>query len=261
MYRQRREKILEILEDKGEIQLQKLKELFSDVSEMTLRRDLINLEQMGYLVRTYGGAVSTRKLADTKGEEDAKGDEAAFSKREVENVEAKMSISSKALKFMEEGRSIYLDAGSTTMCLAKMIADKNYSIITSGVNVALDILRKSLPTVAVPGGFLNRNTVSMSGPSAIDFLDKINIDLAFMSASGFSVDSGFTVSNMYEAELKQKVIDRAKRVIMLVDSSKINKSLPFTYAHLKDIHIWICEKKAPQELADEIKKANIDFIY
>jgi len=249
------EKILEILEAKGEVHLKKLKELFPNVSEMTIRRDLVSLERAGYLVRTYGGAVSTRKLVDAKGEEDA------YSKRAVENVEAKMYIASKALDFMEQGRSVYLDAGSTIMCLAKMLPDENYSIITSGVNIALVILKKNLPSVAVPGGFLNRNTVSMSGPYAVNFIDKINIDVAFMSASGFSVDSGFTVSNMYEAELKRKVVERARRVIMLVDSSKINKNLPFTYARLEDINVWICEKGPSPELAEELRKHNIDFIY
>ena len=105
----RQHQILLILEQKGEVQLQQLKELFPDVSMMTLRRDLISLEAEGHLIRTYGGAVSTRKLKMGNGEEDA------YSRRAGENVDAKMKIAEKAVLMAEKGRSIYFDAGSTIM--------------------------------------------------------------------------------------------------------------------------------------------------
>ena len=244
----RQEKILQVLEQKGDVQLQKLKDLFPEVSVMTLRRDLITLENEGHVIRTYGGAVSTGKLPGIKGEEDA------YTRRAAENVEAKMNIAEKALRLMEPGRSIYLDAGSTIMCLARMVEDESYSIITSGVNIALELIKKNKISAVALGGQLNRNTLSMSGPNAMAFLDTVNIDLAFMSASGFSLDNGFTVSNIYEGEIKRKVIARAKQVIALVDSSKVNKDLAFTYAYLKDIDIWICDSALSSDIMREAKK-------
>ena len=250
----RQQKILQLLESKGEVHLQQLKEIFSDVSTMTLRRDLISLENEGHLVRTYGGAVSTQKLSLIGGEEDA------YSRRAAENIESKMAIAAKAVKMVEKGRSVYFDAGSTIMCLARQLPDENYSIVTSGANIALELIKKSNPSVVALGGLLNRNTLSMSGPNAISFLDTINIDLAFMAASGFSIASGFTVSNIYECELKRKVVGRAKKVIMTADSSKINKDLPFTYARLEDIDTWVCEKGLPQEIIQEIEKCGVELI-
>ncbi|MDD4494198.1 MAG: DeoR/GlpR family DNA-binding transcription regulator [Eubacteriales bacterium] len=244
----RQEKILQVLEQKGDVQLQKLKDLFPEVSVMTLRRDLITLENEGHVIRTYGGAVSTGKLSGVKGEEDA------YTRRAAENVEAKMTIAEKALRLMEPGRSIYLDAGSTIMCLARMVEDESYSIITSGVNIALELIKKNKISAVALGGQLNRNTLSMSGPNAMAFLDTVNIDLAFMSASGFSLDNGFTVSNIYEGEIKRKVIARAKQVVALVDSSKVNKDLAFTYAYLKDIDIWICDNALSSDIMREAKK-------
>lgn len=255
MANDRQHQILQLIEQKGEIQLQQLKDIFPEVSMMTLRRDLISLENEGHVVRTYGGAVSVKKLSHVSGEEDA------YSRRAAENVEAKLKIAKKAVTLVEKGRSIYFDAGSTIMCLAKALPDDSFSIVTSGANIALELVKKLRTSVVTLGGLMNRNTLSMSGPNAISLLETINIDLAFMSASGFSIDSGFTVSNMYECELKRTVVSRAKKVIMLVDTSKINKNLPFTYAKIEDVDIWVCEKELPPEVNEEAKKCNVEVLY
>lgn len=250
----RQRQILNIIENKGEVQLQELKEVFPDVSAMTLRRDLINLENEGHLIRTYGGAVSVKRTGAFQKEEDD------YSIRALENVEAKTIIAQKAVLMLETGRSIYFDAGSTLMCLARIIPDESFSILTSSINIALELVKKMRPSVFTLGGQVSRNTLSTSGPYANYILDMVNIDLAFMSASGFSVENGFTVGNIYECELKRKVVEKAKKAIMLMDSSKINKNLPFTYSTLKDIDIWVCEKALPEELMDEAKKNGVVII-
>jgi len=251
---ERQKRILQLIENKGEVQLQQLKDLFPEVSMMTLRRDLISLESEGHLIRTYGGAISVKKVSDINGEEDA------YSRRAQENVEAKMKIAEKALPLVEKGRSIYFDAGTTLMCLAKIIPDDSFSIVTSSANISLELVKKLRTSVVVLGGHINRNTLSMSGPNAISLLDTINIDLAFMSASGFSIDNGFTISNIYECELKRKVIKRAKKVIVLMDTSKINKDLAFTFANLEDINVLVCETKLPPEVEAEANKYGVQIL-
>jgi DeoR/GlpR family transcriptional regulator of sugar metabolism len=243
----RRNQIIQLLEQYGEVNLQKLGELFPQVSVMTLRRDLIHLEKAGFLVRTHGGAVSIRKFSGNSGGT-VGGEEDAYSMRASENVDAKLVIAEKALGILEEGRSVFLDSGSTLMCLAGKIPDDNFSVITSGMNIALELIKKSNISVVALGGQINRNTLSMSGPNANSLLGTMNIDLAFMSASGFSIENGFTVANIYECELKRNVVKKAKLVIILMDTSKINKVLPFTYASLDDIDIWVCEKALPCDI-------------
>ena len=254
MTNERQHQILMLMEHKGEVQLQQLKELFPAVSMMTLRRDLISLEADGYLIRTYGGAVSTKKLANGTGEEDA------YSRRAAERLEAKLKIAEKAVHLVEKGRSIYFDAGSTIMQLARLLPDDSFSIVTSGANIAIELVKKQCTSVVTLGGFINRNTLSSSGPNSMLQLDTINIDLAFMAASGFSTDNGFTVSNVYECELKRKVVKQAKKVIMLMDTAKINKDLPYTYALLEDIDIWVSENVLPEEVEAEAKKFDVKII-
>jgi len=251
---ERQGRILEILDKEGEVQLQQLKGIFPEVSMMTLRRDLISLEEQGCVIRTYGGAVSVRKLSGVKGEEDE------YSIRAAENVEAKMKIAEKAVPMVEKGRSIYFDAGSTVMCLARILPDDSFSIVTSGANIALELVKKLKTSVVALGGLVNRNTLSVSGPEALALMENINVDIAFMSASGFSLTSGFTVANIYECELKRKVVKRAKKVILLMDTGKINKDLPFTYATLEDIDIWICEGSLPPEVEKEAKKHGAEVV-
>lgn len=255
MGNERQSRIMDILDRKGEVQLQQLKDIFPDVSLMTIRRDLISLENEGRLIRTHGGAVGAKRAEIFNGEEDA------YARRAAENIEAKLQIASNAIPLVEKGRSIYLDAGSTVMCLARQLSDENYSIVTSGVNIALELLKKQNTSVVTLGGLVNRNTLSVSGPNALSVLDTINIDIAFMSASGFSLDSGLTVSNVYECELKRKVVGRSRKVILLADTQKVNKNMTFTYANLEDIDILVTEKQPPEDILKEAEKCGVEVIF
>lgn len=254
MYNDRQERILSILNEKGEIQITDLKDMFPQVSTMTLRRDLSLLEGKGLLIRTHGGAVNIKKLSSIYGEEDA------FSLRVAENVEEKMSIAQKALAFLDNGRSIYLDAGSTMMYLAKLIPDEPFSILTSGVNIAMELTKKPKITIYNTGGQLNHNSLSSSGPTSMSMLDFINIDIAFMAASGFTVENGFTVSNFFECELKKAVIRKAKKVIMMVDSSKFGKLLTFTFGNLSDLDILISDGKLPEAVAAKAREIGLTVL-
>jgi len=249
----RRKKILELLDMNGSVSLTELNKLFSNVSSMTLRRDLIQLENDGYVIRVLGGAVKSNQAVTHPGEE------SAYAIRASEQQEAKNKIAKKALSFLETGRSIYLDAGSTIMYLAKLIPDEHFSLITSSINIAQLLLSKKYPSVVVLGGFANRNTLSMSGPLTAPLLDSINIDTAFISASGFSKDNHFTVSNIYEAELKTKVISKAKKVVILMDASKIGKSLSYTFAKLSDIHVFLTEDTLSEDIKSYIEEQGVSL--
>ncbi|HAA25326.1 MAG TPA: DeoR/GlpR transcriptional regulator [Ruminiclostridium sp.] len=253
MNNERQERILDLLNDRGEIHLSDLKNIFPQVSLMTLRRDLSTLENRGFLIRTHGGAVSLKKLSTIHGEEDA------YSLRAAENTEAKMNIAEKAMKYLDSGRSLYLDAGSTIMCLARNIPDKPLSILTSGINIATELTKRPKVTIYLTGGQLNHNSLSVSGPTSMSMLDFINIDIAFMAASGYTPENGFTVSNYFECELKKAVIKKAKKVIMMADSSKFNKVLAFTFADIPDLDVLICEKKLPDPILKKAVEAGVEI--
>ncbi|NLX69449.1 MAG: DeoR/GlpR transcriptional regulator [Clostridiales bacterium] len=246
---QRREIINAYIQNKGEVRLKELEKMFPDVSAMTLRRDLSYLEEQGQIIRVRGGAKSINLISSLK--------EDVYSLRAMENVEAKMKIAKKALEYVETGRSYYIDSGTTMMCLSKMLPDKNLSIMTNGPNIALEILKHSSPSVTLVGGHINRNNLSISGINSLNFIKDINVDIAFMATSGFSLEYGFTCGDYNECELKRAVVRKARKVILLMDVSKIDKNMPFTFATLSDVHILITDKQLPESIEQAARELGI----
>ena len=247
----RREMINTYIQQKGEAKLNELEEVFPDVSSMTIRRDLAYLEDKGEIIRVRGGAKSIHSISGMK--------EEVYSLRAAENIEAKVKIAKKAVGLIESGRSIFLDSGTTVMCLAKLIPDDNFYILTSGPNIALEIIKKRSPSVNLIGGQLNRDNISVSGMNSLTFIDGINIDIAFMAASAFSLEAGFTGGNFDECQLKKTIIEKAKKVIVLMDESKVDKNMPFTFAQLEDIDALVSDKKLSDEVIEQAHKKHIQI--
>jgi DeoR family fructose operon transcriptional repressor len=248
---ERRESVRKYILEKGEVQLKELEVKYPNVSSMTLRRDLAYLENEGYIIRTRGGAIPVNRVAGN-GED-------IYSLRAKENIDEKMKVAKKAVELIETGRSIFIDSGTTMMCLAKLLPDDPLSIITSGPNIALEIIKLHKPSVVIVGGQLSRNTLSTSGITSLNFIRNINIDIAFMATSGFSLESGFTSGNFSECELKKSIIQKARKTIMLMDDRKIDKNMPFTFATLEDIDVLVCNTTLRDGIVRAAREAQVEI--
>lgn len=248
MTQSRRDDILRLINQQGQLGLKELTTRFN-VSEMTLRRDLAYLEEKGQIIRTRGGAIAAGRLNGLA--------EELYSSRTLSNVKEKLEIARKALLHVEAGRSFFIDSGSTMMFFAKALPDEYYYIITAGPNIALEAARKQKPNITLIGGNLNRNNLSVSGVHSLDFLRDINIDIAFMAASGFGPDTGFMAGAFSECELKQAVIRKANKVVMLMDSSKVGKRLPFTFARLEEVDILVTDDKIDDTIAAQAQACGV----
>lgn len=248
----RRDTINQHIHEKGKIRLKELETMFPEVSSMTLRRDLIYLENQGQILRVRGGA---KTISHSSGFV-----EDGYSQRATINVEAKMKIAKKAVKYIEPGRSVFIDSGTTMMCMAKIIPNQRLSILTSSPNIGIELGKNPGPSITLIGGQLNRDNLCTSGIYALDFIKNINIDIAFIAASSFSVDSGFTCGNFNECELKKAVINKARNRILMMDTSKLDKSLPYTFANLGDIDMLICEKELPNHIKELAQDASVTLL-
>lgn len=235
------------IQEKGEVKLSELELLLPDISSMTLRRDLKKLEQSGDVVLTKGGAKSIYHLSAIK--------EELYSKRSMENTAEKHLIAKRAVGYVEEGRSIFLDSGTTVMYLARLLENEKLFITTSAPNIAIECIKNQNAVINLIGGNLNRDNMSLSGITAVEFLDKINIDIAFIASSGFSFKSGFTCGNFDEAEVKRRVILKASKVIVLMDSSKLGKNMPFTFAKPSDVDLVLSDDKIPRDIAQQLNSS------
>lgn len=234
----------------GKVTLHELEQAFPDVSSMTLRRDLNKLEEQNAVLRVSGGAISVNTVLRAK-EED-------FSERIVYNTEEKLEIAQKAVNLIEPNSCIFIDGGSTTTYFARALPDENFYIITNAIVIAETILRKEKPTVALLGGDLRRNKFITVGETCTDFINKINIQTAVMTATGFIKDNcSFTCGMQSEAEIKRKIIERADNVIMLLDSSKVNKKTPYTFASIEDVNCMVVDKNFPEDVLETIRSKGV----
>ena len=250
---ERQEKIQAIISENGEAKLLELEELFPDVSSMTLRRDLEKLESLGEIVRTRSGAKSIAYLTRLS--------EAQFSERESENIAEKNYIAQSAYQYVRQESSVFLDTGTTVTGLARLLKNDKLFIITTAPNIALECAKNPDNTVFMTGGQLSNGNLSLSGVNALSFLDHINIDVAFMASSGFTFNNGFTCGNYDECQLKKRVIKKAAKVIMLMDSSKLGRNMPFTFADLADVDILVTDKNVSDEDLKRIRSSGVSVSY
>ena len=248
----RREYIRELLHTKPFVSLNELTKLFPDVSNMTLRRDIEYFESQGEAIKVRGGARSM-KFITTSHEE-------SFNLRLHANSAAKEAIVQRAAAMIEPGRSIFLDSGTTILRLVSAISDKRLTITTSGPNIALELLKKNMPIVNIVGGMINRDNISVSGTQAMRYMEDINIDIAFLTPSGLTMENGFTCGNYSECEFKQLIIRKARKVVLLMDSSKIDKSLPYTFAEIGDVDAVITNRDLPPEIARLARERGTEII-
>lgn len=248
----RRAQVREILISKPFTTLAELEERFPDVSSMTLRRDIEYFERQGDVIKVRGGARSMKFITTSM--------EDSISMRSMENTASKQKIARAAAQFIETGRSIFLDSGSTVMQLASLLPSSRISVLTTDPNLALTLIKRDNVMVNLVGGILSRDNLSLSGAQAIDYINKVNIDLALVSPSGFSLKYGFTSGNYNESELKSAIVKKAGSVIMLIQSSKLGKSLPYTFCDLDHVSKIITDQEPEPEIREAWKSRGIDVI-
>jgi DeoR/GlpR family transcriptional regulator of sugar metabolism len=242
----RREKILELLREQETVLLKDLEKQFPDVSSMTLRRDLEFFEKIGEAIRIRGGARHINSLG-TK--------EDLYALRAVKNPAAKAKIAQIATRYVETGRSIFVDSGSTGMNFARALPDLNLSIVTGAPNVAMEVSKRYKPSITLIGGVINRNSLSVSGAQSMQFIQGLNFDTAFLVASAFSPETGFSCGNVDECELKRLISSKAQRTIVMVDSSKFGKSMPYTFATLRSADVIVTDTR-PDDTVLELAELN-----
>ncbi len=252
MSSERRAAILELLQTKPFLSLHELEERFPDVSGMTLRRDIEYFEKQGEAIKVRGGARSMKFITTSM--------EDAFSLRLKENVDGKERVARRALSLLETGRSIFLDSGTTVLRLAELMPNDRITVTTTGLNIAIELMKKEMPIVNIVGGMINRDNITVSGNQAISFIESINIDLAFIVPSGISLEDGLTCGNYIECELKKLVVHKARKVILLTDRSKLNKSLPYTFCSIDDIDCIVSDGELPEDMAKRASAAGITVL-
>ena len=181
----------------------------------------------------------------------------AYIKKTTINTDAKLVIAQKAATLIEEGTCFFLDGGTTAMYLAKEMPDLNCSVFTNGLAVAVELAHKKNVNITVVGGQLMKDNLSTSSPVAKEYFASTNFELAIVSATAFTPENGFSCNNQIESDLLKQIFQKARHVYMMLDSSKIGKINPYTFAHIEDINVLISDDKLPKEYKALFEKNDI----
>lgn len=250
---ERKNEIVRELKKTGKVKVMELVEQFQ-VSEETIRRDLMILEEKGLLKRVYGGAIHAVSPSE----------EPPFFQRTTVNQEAKVKVGKKAVDLISDGDVIAIDVGTTMLEFAKQIEKKkDITIITNSLPVSTvltDSLNQNLFTgqVLLLGGQIDPKHQSISGSLTERMLDQFIIDKAFISAGGFSLQNGVSNYHLHETLVSRKMVEVSKQVILLTDSSKIGVDTFCKVSPLEKIDVVVCEQTFPEEWNDhpQLKKIN-----
>lgn len=243
---ERYEKILSQIQAKSAVKVTALAKALS-ISESTIRRDIIELDQMGKLKKVFGGAVSCDTYL-TSNETDVK-TRASFS------IHGKDSIAKYAASLIEANDFVFMDAGTTTAKLIEFLPASSASFVTNGLTHALALSRRG-HKVYLLGGKVNVTTEAVAGVEAIASLGKYNFTKCFLGTNGVDLEHGFSTPNVDEAMVKTHAAQRSSVVYVLADSNKFETVASVTFLSIDKAWI-ITDKLEHTQYRDytEIKEA------
>jgi DeoR/GlpR family transcriptional regulator of sugar metabolism len=244
--------IMSELSARGECRTRQLAEQFQ-LSEMTVRRDLADLELRGLLRRVHGGAVMLNRDVD-------------YAQR-LELVPAqKQQVGRAATRLLKSGQTVYLDAGTTSFEMARAIVQglpqvTHLHIVTHGINIASELAGRTPYHLQLIGGEVYQNALSTVGPVALAQILNLKIDLFFMGAGGVDSAQGWTNSNHVEAVIKRAVIARSKSVCAICDSTKWGQESFAPIVPFDVVTRWIVDRDLAREGVEAARAAGMTLSY
>ncbi len=245
----RLEQMEQYIRQKDTVPMEELQAHFA-TSMNTVRRDVALLIKKGTVEKVYGG-VCARKAEQLT----------PFDVRTIKHQEAKMAIGLKAAKLVENGDTIFLDSGTTTLHMVQNLGKKqNVTIITHNLHAIMAAIPyPNLTVISLPGQ-LHRKTNSLTGLETVCFLKAYNIKKAFMAATGLSLTSGVTNSSPLEYELKIAAMERSAQSYLLLDSHKFGQTAMLTYAQAGKFDGVITEAMPGDEYQETLSAAGTRLI-
>ncbi|MFC3746388.1 DeoR/GlpR family DNA-binding transcription regulator [Paenibacillus sp. GCM10012306] len=241
----RHEMIMEVLLNQKDVTVNELSDKLQ-VTGKTIREDLTRLEEQGLIVRVHGGAVLAQ--SDQFG---------ILPSREPldKYAEEKSEIAQIALAHIDEDDIIALDGGSTTLEIARRLDNRPLTVITNDVHIISELAPKEHIRLVVPGGYRVRNM--LAGPEAVAYVQKLNIQKAFLSATAVHLEHGLSIYTGDLIEFKQALVATARQVIAVVNHHKFGHTALRTFASLEEVDLILTDSGLPPETAQQFWNAGV----
>lgn len=240
---------MEVLLARREVTVAELSDTLQ-VTGKTIREDLTRLEEKGLLKRLHGGAILAQN--DQLG---------ILSSKEslTRNAPEKAEIAAYALSLIEEGDVVALDGGGTTLEIAKQLDNRPLTVVTNDVNIISELARKDQIRLVVPGGYRVRNM--LVGPEVADFIRKLNIQKAFLSATGVHAEYGYTIYTGDFIEFKRALLETARVRYVVASHHKFGRCALLTFAQLNEIDTVITDTGVDPATVKTFRKSGIRIEY
>ncbi len=242
-------RILSILEERGTVKVSDLS-ILCKVSENTIRRDLIELEELGNCSRSKGVATFRQKSQEVT----------PFSQRLSSHHRSKRAIAKKAAMMVSSGSTVILDSGTTAVELAEELSHKSHiTVITPSLEAA--VILSGIPeiTLILPGGIVNPSSRSLIGQPAEQFFRNIHADILFLAVKAISFDTGLSDHTIIEASVKKEMIKAAEKIVVLADSSKLGKKALSRIAPISIVDTLITDDLSDSEFLNTLRSEGIEI--
>ncbi|MGH9546727.1 MAG: DeoR/GlpR family DNA-binding transcription regulator [Terriglobales bacterium] len=249
---QRRRKVLDLVEKRGQITVRDLVGMFS-ISAVTARGDLDALSSDGMVVRSHGGAV--RRL-------EASQDYPLRLKKSLHHAE-KVRIGRASADLIQDNETVILDSGTTTVEIARHLKARrlqSVTVITHALNVASELMDATDVSVIMIGGLLRPVSCSFVGPQAEAMLQEFHADRLFLAVDGFDLEIGPSTPDVLEAQLNSLMVRVSKEVNVVADFSKLGRRSVSRISPLAGVHRLITDTRAPADFCEALRKSKIDVI-
>lgn len=253
---ERHRRIIEMLDGGGSTNVAELSAEF-DVSEMTVRRDLKELESLGLLRRVYGGAVRQPGRAY----------EPPFQLRSGRDSGPKAAIGRAAIELIEPGDAVAIDTGSTCQQAVRALQQAqlgHITVVTASLRVAGEIassfvLEQDLRLI-VAGGVVRRGELSMTGAATRAIVRSMFVDKALIGVGGIDVGRGCSEFNLADTEVKQQFIQTAKQVIVLADSTKLGQVCFTSVCPIEAVDILVTDSAVKPDVVAGFEAAGVSVV-
>jgi DeoR/GlpR family transcriptional regulator of sugar metabolism len=246
----RHERICEMLALRGACSVEELCAVLG-VSGMTVRRDLQQLAEAGKLIRTHGGAALAERISF----------EFDFLKRVKQHEAAKEAIGTAAAALVEDGQSVMLDSGTTTLALSRRLhGKKRLTVITTSLPIASELQYDQEIAVLLLGGYVRPGSPDLAGALTEANLETLHADVAFIGADGIDARGAVYNHSPEVARMLAKMAAAASRAYVVADHSKLGHTALWRFGQLKDCSGLVTDAEADRTLVGKLEQAGVRVI-
>jgi DeoR/GlpR family transcriptional regulator of sugar metabolism len=248
----RRAQILERIQRDGGVSVAELARDHA-VSAITVHRDLEQLAREGLVERVHGGARAIRGLGMLPLIA------TAWTQRVEQAAAAKMAIAGRAATMVAAGSTIFLDASSTALALARRLMEdppNELTLVTNSPAIAYEVIAEPMHVVVCPGE-LDQHMRMLAGRWTVEFISDLNFDTAFVSAAGLTLDAGLTTSRRPLADVVNAARTAAGQTVGLIDSTKIGRASLVSIARAQDLDVVVTDDGLEESIAEQYRTEGV----